>query len=92
MLPGVVSSPVIPGLMNELTNKRGFAGRGLPIRQRLISIQYAKLLSYQDFIRVLAFLLQKHWSALRPFSPSLILQDSVVNIVRLIHLSSQINY
>lgn len=88
----VFSSPVIPGLMNELTNERGFACLGLPLWERLISIQYAKLLRTQDFIQALAFTQQTHWSALRPLGPSLILQDPVVNILRLIHLSSQINY
>lgn len=88
----VFSSLVIRGLMNELTNERGFACLGLSLRGRLISIQYAKLLRTQDFIQALAFTLQTQWSALRPLGPSLILQDPVVNILRLIHLSSQINY
>lgn len=88
----VLSSLVIPGLMNELTNERGFACLGLSLRGRLISIQYAKLLRTQDLIQALALLQQTHWFALRPLGPSLILQDPVVNILRLIHLSSQINY
>ena len=78
--------------MNELTNERGFACLGLSLGGRLISIQYAKLLRTQDFIQALALSQQARWSALRPFGPSLILQDPVVNILRLIHLSSQINY
>lgn len=86
------SSPVTPGLINELTNERGFACPGLSLRERLISIQYAKLLRTQDFIQALSFPLQTRWPALRPLGPALILQDPMVNILRLIHLSSQINY
>ena len=76
---GVFSSLVIPGLMNELTNERGFACLGLSLRGRLISIQYAKLLRTRDFIQALAPSQRTHWSALRPLGPSLILQDPVVN-------------
>lgn len=88
----ILSSLVILRLMNELTNERGFACLGLFLRGRLIFLQYAKLLTTQDFIQAPA-LQQTQWSVLwRPFGPSLILQDPVVNILRLIHLSSQINY
>lgn len=77
--------------MNELTNERGFACPGLSLGGRLISIQYAKLLRTQDFIQALVFSQHPHRSAPRPLGPSVILQDPVVNILRLIHLSSQIN-
>lgn len=76
---GVFSSLVVPGLMNELTNERGFACLGLSLRGRLISIQYAKLLRTRDFIQALASSQRTHWSAPRPLGPSLILQDPVVN-------------
>lgn len=55
LLHDVFSSLVIPGLMNELTNERGFACLGLSLRGRLISIQYAKLLRTQDFIQAPVF-------------------------------------
>lgn len=52
----VLGSPVIPGLMAELTNEGGFACLGLPLSRRLICLQYAKLLTPQDFIQAPPFL------------------------------------